>query len=38
VPADLDLVFDEELGTKWERAIQKVGIDPSFLSMDAGHA
>lgn len=38
VPADLDLVFDEDLETKWERAIQKVGIDPSFLSMDAGHA
>ncbi len=38
VPADFELVFDDDLGSKWERAIQKVGIDPSFLSMDAGHA
>lgn len=38
VPADLELVFDDDLGSKWERAVQKVGIDPSFLSMDAGHA
>ncbi len=38
VSADFELVFDDDLGSKWERAIQKVGIDPSFLSMDAGHA
>jgi putative transcriptional regulator len=38
VPADLDLVFGESLETKWEQAVHKVGIDPSFLSMDAGHA
>ena len=38
VPADLELVFEGSLESKWERAVQKVGIDPSFLSMDAGHA
>ncbi len=38
VPADRELVFDRDLDSKWERAVQKVGIDPSFLSMDAGHA
>jgi putative transcriptional regulator len=38
VPADLELVFGESLETKWDRAVHKVGIDPSFLSMDAGHA
>jgi len=26
------------LGEKWDRAVRKVGIDPSFLSADAGHA
>jgi putative transcriptional regulator len=38
VPSDLDLVFGEGLDSKWDRAVQKVGIDPSFLSMEAGHA
>jgi len=27
VPADLDLVFDEDLQTKWDRAFDKRGID-----------
>ena len=38
VPADLKLVFGEELEGKWGQAVRKMGIDPSFLSMDAGHA
>ncbi len=38
VEADEALVFDEELDSKWERAISKLGIDPSMLSGDAGHA
>lgn len=38
VPADDDLVFDEHVDTKWERAIGKLGIDISLLSGDAGHA
>ena len=38
VPADLELVFDRDLDSKWERAVHKMGIDPSFLSSDAGHA
>lgn len=37
-PADLELLFDGELDTKWERALHKVGVDVSFLSSDAGHA
>ena len=37
-PADEELVFDEELGTKWQRAISKIGIDLSLLSGEAGHA
>lgn len=38
VNADEDLVFDSDVDTKWNRAIGKLGIDPSLLSGDAGHA
>jgi len=38
VPADLELLFETDLDAKWANAVRKVGIDPSFLSMDAGHA
>jgi len=38
VAADDQLVFDENLDDKWERAIGKLGVDPSLLSGDAGHA
>lgn len=38
VDADEDLVFDKNLDAKWERAIAKLGIHPSMLSGDAGHA
>ncbi len=38
VEADEELVFDGQLDTKWKRAIEKLGIDPTFLAADAGHA
>lgn len=38
VAPDEQLVFDDDLDGKWERAIAKLGIDPSLLSADAGHA
>ncbi len=38
VAADDQLVFDENLDSKWERAIAKLGVDPALLSSDAGHA
>jgi len=38
VAADDQLVFDEQLNDKWERAIGKLGVDPALLSSDAGHA
>jgi len=38
VPADLDLVFDDDNDSKWERAMAKIGIDLSLLSSEAGHA
>jgi len=37
-PADQDLLFDDALDTKYARALGKLGIDPAFLSKDAGHA
>ena len=38
VAADDRLVFDENLDSKWERAIAKLGVDPALLSSEAGHA
>ncbi len=38
VAADETLIFDDDLDSKWERAIGKLGIDVSLLSGDAGHA
>jgi len=37
-PADVNLVFDPELESKYARAMAKIGIDPSHLVADAGHA
>lgn len=36
--ADPELLFDDALDTKYFRALGKLGIDPAFLSKDAGHA
>jgi putative transcriptional regulator len=38
VAADTDILFDEDLPHKWERAIHMLGFDFSALSADAGHA
>jgi len=37
-PADEELLFDDDVGGKWERAVHKLGIDLGLLSGDAGHA
>ncbi|MGA0533493.1 YqgE/AlgH family protein [Hansschlegelia sp. KR7-227] len=37
-PADGALVFGEEVDTKYERALAKIGIDLGKLSGEAGHA
>ena len=37
-PADPDLIFDPDLDAKYARALAKIGIDPSHLVSDAGHA
>ena len=38
VPADAELVFDEDTDGKWQRALAKLGVDLTMLSTDAGHA
>lgn len=38
VPCDDTLLFDHDLDSKWERSIGKLGVDPSMLSGEAGHA
>jgi putative transcriptional regulator len=37
-PSDPDLVFSSELDRKYTRALAKLGIDPSHLVSDIGHA
>ncbi len=37
-PADTDLVFNPDIATKYDRALSKLGIDPSHLVSEAGHA
>jgi putative transcriptional regulator len=37
-PSDLDLLFDRNLDHKYDRALSKIGVDPSHLVSDAGHA
>lgn len=36
--ADADLLFGRDLEQKYDRAMSKIGIDPSHLVNDAGHA
>lgn len=38
VPADDDLLFNGGLNSKWERAMNKIGVNPAMLSFEAGHA
>lgn len=37
-PADPELVFASDVETKYPRALAKIGIDPSHLVSEAGHA
>jgi putative transcriptional regulator len=37
-PPDVDLLFDRDLEQKYDRAMSKIGIDPSHLVSEAGHA
>jgi putative transcriptional regulator len=35
---DRAILFDDDIETKYDRALAKIGIEPAMLSMDAGHA
>lgn len=37
-PADKSLVFGDDIDTIYERALSKIGVNPSFLASEAGHA
>ena len=37
-PADENLIFGDDAGSKWDRALGILGIDAALLSGDAGHA
>ena len=37
-PPDLSLLFDPDIDGKYTRALAKIGVDPSHLVSDAGHA
>ena len=37
-PAEPGLLFDDDLDTKWDRALAHMGINPLMLSEEAGHA
>ena len=36
--ADLELIFGQDTGGKYEKALKKIGIDLGMLSSEAGHA
>lgn len=38
VGADPDIIFNDYSGTKWDRALSRLGIDSGMLSEDSGHA
>ena len=37
-PADKAILFDDDVETKYDRALAKIGVEPGMLSMEAGHA
>lgn len=37
-PPDMDLIFDPNLESKYDRALAKLGINPSYLVCTGGHA
>jgi putative transcriptional regulator len=36
--ADTDIIFDQDIESKYDRALRKIGIDPAMLSQQAGRA
>ena len=37
-PADASLIFDDGHESKYQRALRTIGVDPAYLSAEAGHA
>jgi len=37
-PADSGILFDDDIDTKYDRALAQIGVEPAMLSMEAGHA
>ena len=38
VDPDLDLIFNEVVDVKWDKALEKVGVNAAVLSTESGHA
>ena len=38
VDPDLDLIFNEVVDVKWDKALEKVGVNAALLSTESGHA
>ena len=38
IEATPEIIFDTPITDRWKKAVEKLGIDPSQLSSDAGHA
>jgi len=38
VPADDELIFNTEIGKKWEKCLERLGINPAMLSTEVGRA
>ena len=38
VDPDLDLIFNEVVDLKWDKALEKVGVNAALLSTESGHA
>jgi putative transcriptional regulator len=36
-PADAEIIFEEDLDAKYEKALARIGVNPSFLVGEAGH-
>lgn len=36
--ADRSILFDDDIDTKYDRALASLGVEPAMLSMEAGHA
>jgi putative transcriptional regulator len=36
--ADRSILFDNDVDSKYDRALAKIGVEPAMLSLDAGHA